>query len=402
MELRTNKDQQWDYKTSSPQQSQTGKVKGALKLGCLIPLLIIGGIAFYFWGYPALTPDTIRGDLLAMALTPTKQGAHRLWIVTDGSFNYIQSTQTPGSMSIGRKCLSCKTWTYVYDPVRKKIILKIENKLHDIITLMDMAYGNGKVWLIMSGYGKNEPRIEAYDPETTKLLMDTKSFTASHPLLRAGLSTVNYNAREMTISINTKDGLQGVKYSIATGVLYRDHAEWREKILKDESPASMAVMAQDAGSGPRKKLVLVSGSRGKLRENASSLELWAANEKQLAFFTGTSGKLLTDKIFLEGIIYHQDEKCAIIIHLDQIGRKANRIMACYDLATGRLKWSVSPDRMFKKMRIDEEDDSFSSVFFTKDNIRIRRSGNLVVLQLKGVGLMGFDYQTGKNLWTMEI
>ena len=58
--------------------------------------------------------------------------------------------------------------------------------------------------------------------------------------------------------------------------------------------------------------------------------------------------------------------------------------------------------MFKGMKIDEEDDSFSSLFFTKDNIRVRRSGSLVVLQLKGVGLMGFDYKTGKKLWTMDI
>jgi len=161
-------------------------------------------------------------------------------------------------------------------------------------------------------------------------------------------------------------------------------------------------MARDDGGGARKKLVLVSAPRGKLLDNASSLEIYAADDHQLAFFVGATGKRLSDTIFLEGIIYHQDEDCAIIIYLDRIGKKANRFMTCYDLAAGRALWTVKPDRMFEEMKIDEEEDSFSSFFFTKDNIKVRRSGNLVVLQLKGVGLMGFDYRTGKKLWTMDM
>ncbi len=381
---------------------QTPKVKGSMKIGCLIPLLIIGGLAFYFLGYPALTPDTIRGDLLATTVAPSKDGNPKLWVLTNGSFNYVMKTETPGHTSIGSKCLFCKMRIYVYDPARGKVIKQIESDLKDIVTLIDLAYGNGKVWIIMSGYGKNEPRIEAYDPETTRLVMDTQAFTASHPLLRGGLATIYYNDNEKTIIINTKDGLQGVKYSISTDNLYRDQGEWRQRMIKDETPASVAVMARDRNGGPRKKLVLVSAPRGKLIDNASSLDIYAADEHQLFFFAGAKGKLLSNRIFLEGIIYHQDEECAIIIYLDQIGKKANRIMTCYELATGRALWTVKADRMFKKLKIDEEDDSFSSLFFTKDTIKIRRSGNLVVLHLKGVGLMGFDYNTGKKLWTMEI
>ncbi|HPV43467.1 MAG TPA: hypothetical protein PKX40_19965 [Spirochaetota bacterium] len=381
---------------------RTPKVKGALKIGCLVPLLVIGVLAFYFFAYPALTPDKIRGNVLTMTLAPSKDGAPRLWVLTDSSFNYIMKTETPGRMSIGRECLFCNFRVYVYDPAKEKAVTRFDTPLKDIITVIDMAYADGKVWIIMGGYGKNDPRIEAYDPGTARLVMDTKAFMAKHPLLRGGLAAVYYNDKENTVSINTKDGLQGVKYSLETGDLFRDHGEWRQEIIKDETPASVAVMARDRSSGPRKKLVLVSGPRGKLADNASSLESYAGDEHSLVFFTGATGKLLTDKIFLEGIIYHQDEDCAIIIYLDQIGKQANRIMSCYDLATGRRKWTVPPGQMFKKMKIDEEDDSFSSLFFTKDNIKVRRLGNLVVLQLKGVGLIGFDYKTGKKLWTMDI
>lgn len=380
---------------------RTPKMKGAMKIGCLIPFLIIGLLAFYFWGYPALTPDTIRGSLLSMTMARAKGGTPLLWVVTDGSFNYIQKTETPGRMSVGRKCLFCKTWTYVYDPAGKKIKRKIETKLDDIVTVMDMAYGNGYVWIIMSGYGKNGPRIEAYDAETAKLAMDTAAFTKKHPLLRAGISSINYNDREKIINLDTKDGLQGIQYCITTDKMYRDRAEWRGTIIRDDTPSSMAVLAMDRG-GPRKKLVLVSGPRGKLTDNASSFAHYAADEHQLAFFTGARGKLLTDRVFLEGIIYHQDDECAIIIYLDQVGKKANRLMSCYDLSTGLCRWNIKPDQMFGEMKIDEEDDSFSSLFFTKDHIRVLREGELVALQLKGVGVMGFDYKTGKRLWTIKI
>ncbi|MBP7738724.1 MAG: hypothetical protein KA369_22305 [Spirochaetes bacterium] len=381
---------------------QSIKPRGAIKLIWLIPSLIIGILAFYFFLYPYLTPDKIRGSVLSVTMAPSKEGPPLLWIVADGSFKYVQSTKTPGRTSIGTKCLFCKTWTYVYDPAREKVIHKIETEQDDIVLMLESTYAGGKVWIITGGYGKNEPRVEAYDAATAQLIMDTRTFTSRYPLLKGRLANIYYNDKEKTLSINTRDGLQGVKYCLETGVLYRGQGEWRDEIIKDRTPDSVAVMARDDSGGPRKKLVLVSGPRGKLADNASSLEIYAASESSLRFFTGATGKQLTEKIFLEGIIYHQDKECAIIMYLDQIGKKANRLMDCYDLATGSRLWTVTPDRMFSKMKIDEEDDSFSSHFFTKDNIKVRRLGGLVVLQLKGVGLMGYDYKTGKSLWTIKI
>ena len=61
-----------------------------------------------------------------------------------------------------------------------------------------------------------------------------------------------------------------------------------------------------------------------------------------------------------------------------------------------------PDDLFKRMKIDKDKDSFSDLFFTKDKIKVRRSGNLVVVEMKGEGLIGFDLQTGKQLWKMSI
>ena len=155
-------------------------------------------------------------------------------------------------------------------------------------------------------------------------------------------------------------------------------------------------------SGPRKKLYKVSGPKGQLFSNKSSLESYASNEQSLEFFTGATGEPLGDRIYLEGIIYYQDEDCALIVHLDQLGQKSNRMLTCIDMKSGKEKWTIQQDDLFKKMKIDENKDSFSSLFFTKDDIKVKRSGGLVTLQFKGEGMMGFDYETGKKLWTLDI
>ena len=109
---------------------------------------------------------------------------------------------------------------------------------------------------------------------------------------------------------------------------------------------------------------------------------------------------LSEQPFLEGLIYHQDDELAIVVHVDQVGKRANRLVSCVDVE-GRTRWTLSPDELFDEMRIDEEDDALSAMFFSHDKIQIARSGNLVVLFFKNEGLMGFDATSGKKLFEIE-
>ena len=70
-------------------------------LGILILAIVVIGIIF---AYPALTPNSIHGDFLDMTIVPQKDGTQKLWILTDGSFKFIQTTKSPGSYSTGVKC----------------------------------------------------------------------------------------------------------------------------------------------------------------------------------------------------------------------------------------------------------------------------------------------------------
>lgn len=375
---------------------------GCLKIiGPAILLVIIIIISIIF-AYPALTPNTIHGDFMDMTIVPQKDGSQKLWILTDGSFTFIQTTKSPGSYSSGVKCYACKTWTYIYDPATEKILKKIKIEQQDVITHIDIIYNKGKIWVITGGYHENEPKIAVFDAETTEPVMDTKGFINKYPALSGGLDGVRYDEKEGTIVFKTKDGKDQVTYDIESEKIYDIPGEYDKVLSNSREPGYIAVLNPDKSAAARKRLFKVSGLRGKLNGKKSTLEHFTLENDILDKRDSLTAERLTDKSFLEGIIYYQDNDCAIIIHLDQIGRKSNRMMTCVDLKTGRENWTIQQEDLFKRMKIDQDADSFSDLFFTKDKIKVRRSGNLVVLELKGEGLMGFDYDSGKKLWTLDI
>ena len=381
------------------------KSKGKGCLGIIVAIvvfiiIIIGGI---FFVYPALTPNSIRGDFMSMTIVPQKDGSQKLWILTDGSFRFIQTTKSPGSYSSGVKCYFCKTWTYIYDPVTKQILNKIKTEQQDIITKIDIFYHKGQVWQVTGEYGENEPKLDIFDAETSEKVIDTKAFINKYDILNAGISSIRYNEKEKTIYFNTKDGKEQVVYSIEEDTLYENVSEFSKVRKNFTEEVSIAILNPEASSSKKFKLYKVSGPKGKIESERSSLEFFVLDKNNKSLVTnGLDVQPTTNKGYLEGLLYYSDNDCGIIIYLDQIGRKANRFMTCIDLQSGSEKWTVGPDVLFKRMKIDEDKDSFSDLFFTKDKIKVRRSGNLVILEMQDEGMIGIDYETGKVLWQLDI
>src|SRR4030095_3143244 len=97
-----------------------GKKSGCLGLGCFgiigaVVVLVIIIVIGYFFALPALMPNKISGDFLDAVIVPSKDGTQKLWVLTDGSFNFIKTSKTPGRTSTGRSCYFCKTYTYIID-----------------------------------------------------------------------------------------------------------------------------------------------------------------------------------------------------------------------------------------------------------------------------------------------
>lgn len=384
-----------------------GRQKGCAKFSCFgvigsIAVIIVIIIIAYTFALPALMPNSLRGSFLDAVVVPSKDGEEKVWILTDGSFNFIQTTKSPGRTSTGRECYFCKTWTYIIDPKTEKVLHKIKTPYEDIITLIDLVYHDGKVWSVTREYGENEPRIEAFDSETGEKVMDTKEFESKFPQLSAGLTEAHYDNDEFVIRVKTRDGREGV-YNFYDGKMYKDYAEFNKSQNKDSAITTYPVLVpEDNSSSPRKKLLLATGPKASIENKKSSLTHLSSDYEHLEKYNKIKVTTLAEKIYLEGIIYHMDNESVIIVYLDQLGKKSNRFVACVDLKTGKELWTLKPDEIFDEMKIDEEDDTFSSLFFTKDNIGVKRSGNLVLLTLKNEGIMGFEYKTGKKLFEMDI
>jgi hypothetical protein len=66
-----------------------------------------------------------------------------------------------------------------------------------------------------------------------------------------------------------------------------------------------------------------------------------------------------------------------------------------------VRWTKTQDELFKKLAVIE-DDPFSTIFFMKSKIKAVREGNILLFKFEPEGIIGFDYVTGKKLWTLEI
>lgn len=385
-----------------------GRKSGCGKFGCfgviggiivIVVIIIIG----YVFVYPALTPNSISGSMLDMAIVPGKDGKQKVWMLTDGSFNFIQTTKSPGRTSTGRECYFCKTWTYIIDPQTEDILSKTKTPYEDVITTINMVYNenDGRVWTFTYQYGENQPKIEAFDAVTGEIVMNTKQFEGKFPDLSAGIAEVNYSDDDRVCRLKTTDGRERI-FNLDDGKLYKDFSEMTKEMRKDSTIITSPFLVSDeSSSGPRKKLIMVTGPKVNVKGNESSFTHLSIDRDYQKKYNGITIAEPLDKVYLEGIMYHKDEDCAIIIHLDKLGKVSDRLITCIDLKTGKEMWTIQPKDMFKEMKIDEEDDTFSSLFFTKDKIGVKRRGDLVVLQLRYEGIIGYDFKTGKKLFEID-
>ena len=377
------------------------------KTGCLAKLMIVIGLvilalAGIFYLYPLATPDKIRGDILDCALVPQKDGSNRLWILTDGSFNYISTTKSPGHYSSGRKCKSCKAWLYEYDPAGGKVIRRIKIPYKDIIIRTSMFYNGDKIWHVADAYHLDEPKIQTFDVHTGVMVEDTAGFMSRHPLLAAGIVKAWYDEKRDLIMIDTKDGRSGLIYSLQTQKLYPSYSLYYDEQRKDISEKEKFLLCAQDGQDTRKLLYRVKAAQREMIWNESSFQ-HNCNQftKKIPYRNSTvESRQMADTVFLRGTLYHQDQDGAIVIHLNQIDKKADRIMTCID-RDGKTKWTVPQSEMLQKMQIDEDKGYYSTFSGSENKIKVIRSGNLVVLMLEGVGIMGFDYKSGKKLFTID-
>jgi hypothetical protein len=372
-------------------------------IGCFIALGLLAVLVWVGIHFlpPILSSKPMKGEFLnAVAIPSPAGGGHRLWVLTDGSFIYIQRTESPGRISVGRKCMSCKTWLYVYDPVQKTVLAKFRMDYKALILYTYLAYRNGKVWVASGAYDKNDPQIFVYSAEPPGLIAETPAIIAKYPELGSGLIDLRMAENPERIIFETKDGRKGLVLTLGDEKFYPTETEYRNAITgSDEEQLTVFSLGLE-DNGPRKRLYKVTGPKGRVKD--SSLEFMLRDPKSFpSFYKTTCEPVTPDRVYIEGVIFYQDADCCLVLHQDAAGQTANRLLTCVS-GDGKEKWTTGPADLFKEMNVDLKKRSLSAIFFMKNDFEVSRTGSLVMLQLKGVGIIGFDFETGRKLWELKF
>jgi outer membrane protein assembly factor BamB len=324
----------------------------------------------------------------------------KIFMLTDASKTYIQTVKRPGYQSTGAECIECKTIAYVYDPAGDNVIKSTDYKFPDIITLTNIAVKDGRVFQFTKSYNETQPGVNVYDANTGELLSETKEFISSFPELSSGLVELNYKPLGRYAEFDTKDGRTKILYSVEYNKIFPSLKEMNSQIESSVSGESKIYALANTTNDSRKQLFKITAPKGSILTQGDVLMSYADRPNMLKTYKAASEKV-SDKSYIEGLIYFQDEDYVFIVSQDQAGKKANRIFTCIDAKTGSEKWSVQQENLFDIFKIDELQNSSQSFFSSKDKISASRYGTMVLLKYKGDGVTAFDVETGKKLWSLQ-
>ena len=269
-----------------------------------------------------------------------------------------------------------------------------------MITSTDIVLKDNKIFQFTGSYHETPAGINIYNGLTGELLSGTSEFIASNPDLSSGIVQLYYRPEDRYVKFETKDGRKDIIYSIDYNKIFENNREYKNTIENSVEGESFIYGMANEKSDSRRQLYKITAPLKFIRSNASTLMSYSDRPNMLKPYNATSEKI-SDKNYIEGIIYFQDEDFVFVVSLDQAGKKANRTFTCIDAGTGKEKWSVQQDELFDYMKIDEEQNSSQSFSSTKSKISVSRLGNIVILKLKGDGVMAFDTESGKKLWSIQ-
>ncbi len=419
--------QHGNINVSGMQQQVYGRKKS--KSGCfiiaLLMLLAVGGGATYLiytlYNKATDTFDTFsdkfknlkndklesrnedsrfQGAFIDAILVPITGSTPKLFMLTDASKTYIETKKSPGHYSTGVACIDCKTMVYIYDPAADKVIKNTEYKYPDVVNATDIALNNGKVYQFTRAYSETQAGINIYDAVTGDLLNETSDFTSKYPELSSGISELNYRPEQRYAKFETKDGRKDIIFSVEFERMFKNEKELKTTIENSVEGESFIFAMASEDKDSRKQLYRITAPKKNILGEGSVLMSYAGTPGMLKMYKAVSEKV-SDKNYIEGILYFQDEDYVYIISQDQAGKKASRLLTCIDSKTGKELWGVQQSELFSYMRIDEEANSLLSLSSSKSKISIQRLGNIVILKLKGDGVMAFDAETGKKLWSIQ-
>ncbi len=385
---------------------QAGSRNRAFLLILALMIVLLCGFLSYCLKFPGvLYPNILRGDLMDVSLNTDGTA----WILTDGSFKYIQTVSRPGNVSSGVRGKFCKTFLYLFDPANQTVIKKITTRYQQLPSQCKLVQSDGSLWQV-SQVQKEPWIINRFDVKTGQQELDTDQFISQYTELKPGIAQVSYQDSPDRISLKSKAGLS-YEFLLGDSLLLPDQVELVRSRIIDQYQRrgldSLVVLVAESNSATsRKMLYQLYGSTADLVTEL----LWPFNRIDNDFYMYQLSQddfnakyravpLVTGEVYLEPIIVYQDQELAIMLTQDQIGTEAKRSLICVD-TTGGIRWTVPPEQLFPEIML-RKDDAFTVAFFIKDKVKGERQENIFALKVEDLGAIGIDLRTGKELWQIR-
>lgn len=364
-----------------------------------LPFIIIGGLIASIFIFPyhfasffeLFDAGPIKGTMYDMTYVPDESGKGKSWLVTNPSFTYVQTVETPGSYSMSTECVGCKIRLYIYDQYQNKVVSQTDMPLRGIPYDADLYYHDGAVWLTARNSSENAPFIYKYDAATGKEIYNTQSFVTAKEELTASIIELSQTEDPYRLSFKLADGKEFI-YLVDEDKFFAGNTEFLN-YFKNDTTMTVFGLTQES-SDTRTILYSITGPAKKVLGPTCFSN--ADDAESLMFFCEATSKKISDEVFLDAFVLYQDNEMAVIFHHDTLGNDAKRKISAYNI-DGEKLWTIPQEQLFREIEYDPQ-DVFTQKNFVKSHIAAEREGNVFVFIVDQVGAAGFDTATGEQLW----
>lgn len=360
---------------------------------------VVIGIIIY-WGASMYMKNRLSGKLMDAVVVPVKGEGTQLLVLTDGSFSYISKSRRPGKEVTGRKGFFCKTYLYNYDPVSKKVLERTKTKYENVPPDSVLIARADRVWEVSVDPAYERPEVRALDIRTGKTLMSSEEFLGQFPELSSGVTRVRAVVSwPPYFEIVTQDG-RTFFYGVDTKRLYPDKKAFLQSLDSLTHGDVTVFELVDPSGGVRRHLYKLKGPASRLFHTIIPESYFSTPQLIEKRHGATTELLAENEVFLDGWIAYQDKDLVIVAHQDEVGENSARHITCLD-GEGRIKWSLGQKDLFASFTRTQK-EGFSSPFFMRHRLLLKRTEDLLLVVLKPVGMMGVDLATGRVLWKIKV
>lgn len=307
-----------------------------------------------------LFPNAVVGKPVYTRFATSGPHEGKLVIVTDAGLYYSYETRGPGGHRKGVTCAFCSLRVYVLDPTTGKVervrAVRVDGATGKAWALRQEE----ELWLVREGMGAAS--LHVLDARSLGLLGDDGLLAARYDEVAAGIAelTAKEVGSHLLLRADALDG-RSAWINVETGRQISgpdayDHAF--------EHPRPFALAPESPGNPHR--LVL-----------------------------RYDGRPVSDEVFLQGWLLHQDEVSAVVIHQESMANDARRRIARV-ARDGTVIWRIPPKSLFRRVHANPRDLHTQEIVL-KASASFHCSKDRGAFVVPKSGILLIDYASGDVL-----